>query len=599
MKPVRKPLMINGQHWVANQHPNEASASGDAHTPEQARAPVQSRIGVAPLGDNLPEMHGGFRVEYYEIGDNGDASLLISFPLVHGGRGERRISRGLLVNINRAKAVFADAGAQLPADCKGCFDGLLNAPSTIIRRITSRGGWHEDEFVTAFGSFGNAGDRPATQLETTLWAKRASGSQGSCADFVADLDQFLRVSDYLLLAFIAALTPPLASRIGRTGGFGLCFSADSSTGKTLAVRLAQSIVARAAEPDLYNFGDSDGFISDSLPLFGGLCISFADVKAQKDLKAALVKLGNLAINAVGGLTRSRKGEPERPRPQFLGILVSVERPLAQLFADFGVNFEGGEGVRLIDIPVPKLTEGGIFASAGAEYSVEWVRALNELLGDNYGCVMGPWAELLSKKRPDEIATSVKAEERRFLDRLGKQADGQLDRIAEQFALFASVGRYASRVRLLRLSSDEIDDAMVRLFWSAADRFKSRDRNVVELWQRLFHLLEDRDRLPLVVRGQVPSGPIGDGFRRVEQAVEYVYVRRESLAELSPEAGFLDHVALPRLLRLGVLMSQQAEELSVPVAQSGFGRRRCYRFSVDALANVRDEICGREERRSSA
>lgn len=581
--------MEKGQHCVASVAPLSTMAADETHALESARAPVQSGSDASDMHNDRRNVNGEFRVEFYEVGDANEASLLISFPLLQGGRGELRISRGQLVNTNRAKTLFADAGAQLPLNCKACFDVLLNDLGTSMRHVTSKGGWHENEFVTAFGSFGSAPDHRVTQLQTTLWAKRASGSQGRRGDFVAHIDPFLRVSDYLLLSYIAALTPPVASRIGRTGGFGLCFSSESSTGKTLAIRLAQSLVARGDEADLYNFGDTDGSIQDSLPLFGGLCITFADVKAEKDHRAALTKLGSLAFNAVGGLVRQRKGEAERPRPQFLGILLSVERPLAELFQDHGIPFEGGEGVRLIDIPVPELHEGGIFAAAGSEHSAEWAAALNELLGDTYGCVMRPWADVLSRQQPDEIAASVKVEERRFLGLLGKQPDGQLDRIAQQFALFATVGRHASRLGLLKLSAMEIDDALSRIFWRAADRFRNRDREVVDLWNRLFDFIEDRSRFPLVERGRAPFELLVEGFRRIERSVEYVYVRGEVLTEHFPDAGFIDRIALPRLLRLGALVRQEAQERSVPVSQFGFGRHRCYRFIAGSLASARREI----------
>ncbi|HEV7416366.1 MAG TPA: DUF927 domain-containing protein, partial [Tianweitania sediminis] len=277
-----------------------------------------------------------FRVVRHLVNDNEESYLDIAFPKAAGGEGRLIVRRGLLLETNKARVLFADHGAALPDDCPSLFNDLLNQPAVVVT-ITTKTGWRGDCYLTRFGLISVGGQN--VELDTAsgrLWARHERGTAG---EYFAQVAPLLAASPFLLFAYILALAAPLAARIGMSTGFAVCLAAESSTGKTSCLRLAQSLVTRAEEADLEPFGHTTGILLDALPYFGGQTVSFGDLKAELSTKAAAEKLRTLVFAATGGAVRLRKGEPERPKPDFNILLLSAERPMHEMFAANGLAYE--------------------------------------------------------------------------------------------------------------------------------------------------------------------------------------------------------------------------------------------------------------------
>lgn len=529
-----------------------------------------------------------YRALRHLIGEDGTYTVEIEFGKLDGSTGRLTLPRATLAEPHKAKVRFIGAGAASRDDWPRVCNQLLDTSRLPTTVTTRQGGWHGDAFVTPYGNFGPP-DKPDIALDCSDVSVRPARTAGGRSAYLKGLRPFLEASDYLVFAYLLGLAAPLASRLGRTEGFAVCFSQKSSTGKTLSVRLAQSLFDKSSETDLVNFGNSMGRAMDSLSSLGGLCVCFGDIKADLDHKSAAQKLQTLTFNAVGGVVRQRKGEPARPQPQFLIPFFSAERPVHQLFADAKIRFEDGEAVRLLDIMVPPRDQGGIFAGA-SEPSGELAKSLDVFLSQHHGVVFPWWIKQLAYVERGKLREHVERREQRFLGAIGKLLPLHA-RIAKHFALLSAVGNVAERAQVLPIRRHVVDAALGRLFEAYVLQLGRQDDEQSLRWRQLFDLFEDRVAIPEVTRGvAIPDHTAIKGFCRKENEVERIYVRRSSMEAIFAGTTLLDGLVLPQLARLGCIVRQHTDEWTIPVSQAGIPKRsRYYRLSADALRAAKEQL----------
>lgn len=537
---------------------------------------------------NPTRMTTGFRAIRQEVNDKDNHIVEVEFPKQDGALGRLKISRETLAQPHIARLRFIGAGAADRDEWKQICKELLGTSGLPTTQRVRQSGWHGETFVTRYGVMSGPADIVLDGEEMEFQPARTSGNRSA---YLKGVQPFLEKSDFLLFAYIVGLAPPLASRLERTSSFAVCFSQESSTGKTLSLRLAHSLADQAAESDLLNFGNSMGHVLDSLATLGGLCVCFTDIKADINQRNAIQKLQTLTFNATGALARQRKGEPARSRPQFLIPFLSAERPVCELFAAANISFEDGEAVRLLDIAIPPRDAGGIFAGA-PENSVDLVAQLEAFLEANHGTVMPWWIKNLAHVRIDKLRKDIEKKEDIFLKSLGELLPLHT-RIAKHFSLLSAVAYIATLAKVLPISHEVADSALRRIFHDYTAQLGQREAQQVAKWQEFFDLLDDERVLPRAHRGQaLESAGEPKGFRRKDNGVEYIFVRRGALEGIFAGTNLLRTVVLPQLDRLGCLERQQTEDWTVPISQAGIdGRPRYYRIVAAALGHAKAKILG--------
>ncbi|MER8639325.1 DUF927 domain-containing protein [Mesorhizobium sp. M1365] len=544
---------------------------------------------------NMPNISGtgiadnAFQLLKEEVDDNSVRHLVVRYRLQNGGTEEARINRGLLFEPHKAKVFFANRGAALPDDCRELFRDLQQALPKTTGRVTSQAGWHQNDFVTRFGTLTGKARSPEHVFSPGDPAASKRLKAGTWSAYVAGIAPLIAASDFVMLGILLGLAAPLASRIGRGGGFSVALCGESSTGKTLTIQVAHSLLTKASEEnDLAGFGDTMGSTLNLLPAAGGTCLGFADIKADTNMKDAMQKLRTVVFSGASGQSRKRSTEAPRPDPQFLITFVSAEHPLKELFEEASMTFEGGDAVRTLTIPIPKGDDGGIFAKQIFTPSSDLVTQLEQLLSTQYGTVLPRWIEQLVHIDKEKLAGVVAKQEREFLLRVGltgSQTPHQ--RIAKRFALMAAVGYVAIKARLLPCSVEDVFDGMSALYWETI--FFLADKPQKALWHQLFQMVEDETVLPLVRVGMPAVIPSKLGFRREEKGEETLFVRREELVELLP-VKFVNSILLPALSGSGCL-SRSEGELTRIVSQAGYRRGRYYVINAKLLSKLMPRVLG--------
>ncbi|RWH69495.1 MAG: DUF927 domain-containing protein [Mesorhizobium sp.] len=495
------------------------------------------------------------------------------------GVGEVVLPRATFSNAGHAKAALLKRGALLPNNFKERCDAILDDSTAPEIRVVRQGGWIGDAFICPFGVFGNACHTDKVKLNPSLTIERSVS--GTKREFLRGIRPLLLRSDHLVLGYLAALLPSMASRLGRSESFGLNLAGDSSTGKTTALVLAQSLLTKTSERSLFNFNTAQATLTNKLTSYGGLAIPFADLKAASEKGPKVVeKIQTTVFNAVTGKGRENPTSSGLRAASFCVPLLSSEKPMSELFGQGSLEYQDGDAVRLIDVPVPKREVGGIYnRSRLGESSSDLAVALQSLLERQHGTIFPAWIECLSSIRLVALQFSVAA--RRFIFMQSIHAtDGAHLRIAEHFALLDAAGDIASSAGLIPLKHVTIRKALVRLFNSAIGQFVASSKRDEKALDRFYKAI---DSFPLATRGKALDGALGavDGFRRKEEDGYRLYVKSEALRKVIDNDWCFEHVVMKHIIQLDAL-EEGSNARSIHVKHKGLLRARYLSIQIDKL-----------------
>src|ERR1035437_4855678 len=128
-------------------------------------------------------------------------------------------------------------------------------------------------------------------------------------------------------------------------------------------------------------------------------------------------------------------------------LTSSPKSLEEIAEEIGWNRTNGERVRFIDIPVPPVSEGGIFDWLEGDelqrikQSKQLIDQLDKGVTGNYGGIFPLWIKfLLSTNCAEQVCRLTE----QFVTRVAASADGYDERFAKKFAVPAIAGYLAAK-----------------------------------------------------------------------------------------------------------------------------------------------------------
>lgn len=526
-------------------------------------------------------------IRHEENLDTGMVSVVLNVCRQGQGPIEITFSRADLAEVRKVKETILNRGGVLTADLKDHLDRLLDEVPSAKHKVTQRSGWYGDGLVTRYGEFNDE------DHEVEYWFDRTSPSfvkrlkKGKLKGYIKALERPLSKSNYLVFALAAALAPALADRIGRPNGYGFNFSGVSSTGKTLSLRVCLSAVSRAHDTDLTSFNDTTGYLLEQLPTFGVLAVPFTDLKATREKGRDLChKLQTIVFGAHDGAQRRQMKSGAKPQPRFFISLFNSEQPLAEIFAKAGVPFEGGDAVRLIDIPVPDAT--GIFdllqeSDNASEYAAETENAIAE----DYGVLFPEWVAHLSGRPIGKLKSLVDELEKRFLDALAPLNPLER-RMAKSFAMVAIAGHIAATQGLLPVPPGRLPTCCLELFQRARERLHAKDLRSRKEFEGFIEHVTSPNSFPTVqVGNEARPQECESGFRRLERGTTFLYVKAHHVERFFSEKSSLYGNHLPSLERKGAFLRPK-NGWTAPIQQAGLDRERYMKFNLDLLLKPRLE-----------
>lgn len=328
-------------------------------------------------------------------------------------------------------------------------------------RCVPRIGWHGRRFILPDAVFGfEAGESVILQAERV---DNPFKTMGTLSDWQESIGRFCIGNSRLVLSVAAALAAPLLYLAGTESG-GLHLVGGSSLGKTTALIVAGSVNGG---------GGVRGYVLQWRATANGL---EGVAAAHCDALLCLDELSQVTAQAAGetaymltnetGKTRATKqGTARKPAEWRILFLSTGEITLADKIREDGKSRAmAGQLVRVVDIPADAGAGLGLFENVhGFPDGDTFSRHLKEAAKRNYGVALRAFLEKLTSDL-DGAMQVVPALIKTFTtEHCPADADGQVRRVCNRFALVAAGGECGAAYGVLPWPKGEATQAAARCF----------------------------------------------------------------------------------------------------------------------------------------
>lgn len=413
--------------------------------------------------------------------------------------------------------------------------------------------------------------------EARIFGDRATWRQGVAALCVGNPS--------LVFACSAAFAAPLLAFSPSSSSVVFHFYGPSSVGKTRILRAGQTIWPKAGQGDKSWRVTINGLEAEAAAA-NDLLLGLDDLPDDPPdgFGQAIYMLGN-----AGGKARATRDGTRAPRQTWRTIVLSTgEIPSAIALKKHGQTPRGGQGVRMIDIPV--VGQFGAFdALHGYPSGGAFVTALDKQIAAAAGPAGRAFVRSLLTGKPEEVASAVERQVEEqvtlLLDALGVEGDSpanEVHRVVTSFARVAVAGELATKLQITGWPSGTAAAAVVEIARRWLDgRGSVMPRDQAEAVENTrAYLLRHGERFQMIpVQDESATLPDLFGYRDKE----FFYILPQAFAEI--HAGRTPDTIAAFLQDAGYL-SRGGEKGSLQIKMSGLGknqpRPRAYRIRNSIL-----------------
>lgn len=309
----------------------------------------------------------------------------------------------------------------------------LSQPVEGRARCVPRIGWHHGRFVLPDAVLGpeSSGDRLILQTSERIDAAfRVAGDvdawrRGVAAPAVGNCR--------ILFAISAALAGPLLGLLDREGG-GIHWRGGSSLGKTTVLRVAASVWGL----EIKTWRTTDNSLETTAVAHSDTFLGL-DELAQIEPKAAAAAAYMLA-QGQGKARMGRDSSARRALTWRVNFQSTGEIALADKIKEGGGRAAAGMAVRVVDLPADAGAGLGIFEELhGEKDGGAFAERLKAAAAASHGAAGRAYVEALAKDLDGARAQLGAIVAEIAAELTPAEADGQVRRVAERFALIAAAG----------------------------------------------------------------------------------------------------------------------------------------------------------------
>jgi len=321
-------------------------------------------------------------------------------------------------------------------------------------------GWHNDVFLLPEQAYGKADMQVVLQDEGRV-DKKLYAQNGTLEDWQRSLAALCEGNSRLTLAVCAALAGPFLQRLGLENG-GFHFRGNSSIGKTITLQVAGSVWGGKEFIRLWR-ATANGLEAVSM--------------AHNDTVLLLDEMSQVAAHEVGeiaymlgngkGKVRARRSGAVAASSSWRFLFLSTgEVNLSDHLISASKRVMAGQEARLLDIPADAGKGYGVFDVLHGQGSS---RALAEQTKSNAGQFFGTAGPALLERLTQEdvldyLEDRVHMLVRSFIEMCQPDdADGQVLRALNRFALVAAVGEFCIELGVLPWQAGAAFDGIQHCF----------------------------------------------------------------------------------------------------------------------------------------
>lgn len=314
-------------------------------------------------------------------------------------------------------------------------------------------GWHLDSFVLP--------DRVVGDNKLILCQKaHETTTVGKLDGWKQDVARQAIGNSRLILSISSAFTSPLLFLMGAENGI-LNFVGPSSIGKSTALLLNNSVFGQSLNTWLTTDNGFEGILASS----SDIGATFDDV-GQVNPKI----IGDCAylIGNGTGKSRARRDGSKKPSAKFrLFCLSSGEVSLLDHMASAGIKPKAGQEVRFVDVSADAGAGKGIFEMLhGHESAKKLADSLKASSKKNMGHAGYAYIQYLvrNSSKAKMLYREVQSNFN-IAAKMKRTDDGQVQRVADRFALVATAGELATIAEITGWPKGEATSAAVKCFQS--------------------------------------------------------------------------------------------------------------------------------------
>ena len=360
---------------------------------------------------------------------------------------------------------LADCGLKTTRQSSRAGDYLKNYvmfhPNDKSLLLVTNPGW-QDEGVFATPTWVAGTDRGLI-FDCDSGQTREFEKKGSHVDWKRNVGRIAQPHNNLVLAISIALTGPLLKLLDRSG-FGIHFYGPSSTGKSTLSYVATSVWGPPGERN--KTWNATNTALEVTATAANDCLLCLDEINQGD-PAAVYKAGYELANGQGRGRGTAQGGIRDRRAWRATFISNGEVPFSQYAKSASGNESmAGQETRILDIPVDAGTGLGAFDVLPDDRTApQLADAIKLMTGEFHGVAAEAYVNALVDGGNDAVSL-IKGYEDAFkiaTAEATKGADGQVDRVAGQFALIAAAGEFAIKAGVVDWEVGRAQEAAVVSF----------------------------------------------------------------------------------------------------------------------------------------
>lgn len=451
------------------------------------------------------------------------------------------------------------------------------AKERSVLRVTSRTGWHEDvRFILPHRTIGPTDNNvsffsPSGPPQASIAGAIRDWRNGLKAPFAAS--SFLTFSSALAMA--GALLKPL----GMDEGAIFQLTGESSTGKTLALRVAQSAMGPADISGVLTHDATDRALEEHLATANDALLCIDELgRLQGTPRAKRDRIKNLPHMLASGVGRARSKSVEaehldRKKYRLLGLSTG-ELPLES----YGER-ELGERVRYPDIPVPSIAENGIFDRLGEGQDARQLAAQVEAtIRTNYGLAYETFVGFLVQMQTYAVQAAREHMEV-FMAKTAPDGTSWDRRFATKFAIVYAAAALASEWHIWPFSETHARNCIRKMHKKARIEARSAEEARNALLDGLSKHAKS-SHFPLLKKGKpFPDDGEAWGFRRKQgDSIELAVLPAKLKAMIRPQRH--ERSALHMLADAGVLLTAREGRFESQRAIEGLTAKKPFFYVFD-------------------
>jgi hypothetical protein len=471
--------------------------------------------------------------------DDDQYFIEIEFRDVEGKTKRTVMPRSLIRSGSKALDELLQHGANLPGGhgAGTQLRELLSAAPGPVKRVTGRIGWHGQSFVLFDVTIGPDSE---TLRYRGIERPQEDMVKGSLDGWRRRLRLPCRASSYLTFGVAAGFAGPLLQLIGQDEGGTFYLFGESSTGKTLATLGGQSVIGAASRTRLISHDITPRALEEAAAAHNDLMLVLEEIDRSSGTEAERrrhVRQVGHTLAAGVGRRRSAKATQDSSLANLYWRFFSLWSGEIPLDTDFlGEARRRGEIVRLIEIPVPDRSKGGIFDRMETTElsSGQLAKAVEDAVTDNYGYPIRVFLERIVADREgytDRATTLVE----RFVRKVGAQSDPWTQRFATKFAVVYAAARIAAEMKIAPWPKGHAFQCVARLYRRARNVVATPEEALADLLHRLAANATSKSRFPVLKKGKaLPKGAKKKAWgirRKASGTPRNLAVRSKKLDEL--------------------------------------------------------------------